>query len=126
MIIVPQGAQSHKKAGPYSPVLEVEGKKLVLISGCAAQDLEGRVVGDTIEEQTERTILNCEAQLNQAGCKLSDVFKVTVYMKDLAHWNRFNAVYAKYMTEPLPVRTAIQVGLLEGIQVEIEMWAIKE
>ena len=88
--------------------------------------MEGRVVGDTIEEQTEKTILNCEAQLHKAACKLSDVFKVTVYMRDLANWNRFNAVYAKYMTEPLPVRTAIQVGLLEGIQVEIEMWAIKE
>ena len=51
MKVVPEGAKQHMTAGPYSPVLEVSNfKKLVLISGQAAVDMDGKVIGDTIEE----------------------------------------------------------------------------
>ena len=66
---------------------------------------------------------NCERQLASAGCGFSDVFKVNVYLADLAEWSRFNAVYEKSMPAPLPVRTAVQAILLDGFRVEIEMWA---
>ena len=54
---------------------------------------------------------------------MDDVFKVNVFLTDLAEWPRFNAVYARIMPKPLPVRTAVGVGLLETFKVEIEMWA---
>ena len=38
---VPEGAVQHVTAGPYSPVLEVEADKLVLISGQAPINMEG-------------------------------------------------------------------------------------
>ncbi len=123
---VPSGASQHKTAGPYSPVLEVECNKLVLISGQAAIDTEGNVVGDTIEEQTRFTMENCKKQLAQAGCTLDDVFKVNVYLTDLALWPRFNEIYKEYFTAPLPVRTAVQTGLLLSFLVEVEMWAAKK
>lgn len=120
----PADASQHVTAGPYSPVLEVAGKRIVVISGQAAIDPTGAVVGGTLEEQTEYTIDNCRRQLETAGCGLHDVFKVTVYLTDLARWSDFNEVYARRMPEPRPVRTAVQVGLLPGLLVEIEMWAI--
>ena len=124
MKVVPEGAKQHMTAGPYSPVLEVSNfKKLVLISGQAAVDMDGKVIGDTIEEQTEATLRNCKMQLEKAGCSLDDVFKVNVFLTDLTEWPRFNAVYARIMPKPLPVRTAVGVGLLETFKVEIEMWA---
>ena len=123
---VPQGVEQHKKAGPYSPVLEVEFGKLVVISGQAPIDLEGNVVGDNIEEQTEYTLENCKKQLAKAGCTFNDVFKVNVYLTDLDNWPRFNKVYAEHFPAPLPVRTAVQVGLLYTFLVEIEMWAAKK
>ncbi|MEI0612533.1 RidA family protein [Brachyspira pilosicoli] len=123
---IPDNAQQHKTAGPYSPVLEVEFNKLVLISGQAPIDIEGKVVGDNIEDQTRFTMENCIKQLKTANCTLDDVFKVNVYLSDLNLWPRFNEVYKTYFKEPLPVRTAVQTGLLYTFLVEIEMWAAKK
>ena len=121
----PEGARQHATAGPYSPVLEVDAQRLVVISGQVAVDLDGRVIGSTIEEQTRATLGNCIDCLASAGCTLGDVFKVNIYLADLSHWARFNEVYQEAMPEPLPVRTAVQAILLPGYLVEIEMWAVK-
>lgn len=121
----PRGARQHVTAGPYSPVLEVDARHLVVLSGQVAVDLEGHIIGTTIEEQTAATLRNCAGQLATAGCSLADVFKVNIYLADLAHWAQFNTVYEELMPEPLPVRTAVQAILLPGYLVEIEMWAVK-
>lgn len=123
--VVPATAVQHKTAGPYTPVLVVDPQKLVVISGQAAIDKEGIIIGDTIEEQTILTFKNCAKQLSYAGCSLNDVFKVNVYMKDLNDWPRFNEVYKEYFTDPLPVRTAVETGLLMTLLVEVELWAVK-
>lgn len=119
----PTAAVQHATAGPYSPVLEVDASHLVVISGQVAIDPEGEVVGTSIAEQTMATLHNCARQLEVAGCSLADVFKVNVYLADLADWHEFNAHYDKMMPRPLPVRTAVQAILLPGFLVEIEMWA---
>ncbi|MBO6727081.1 MAG: RidA family protein [Rhizobiaceae bacterium] len=124
-ISLPAGADQHVTAGPYSPVLEVAPGKLVVISGQVAVAPDGSVIGETIEEQSRATLDNCRTQLASAGCSLGDVFKVNVYLTDLDLWPRFNAVYAKMMPEPRPVRTAVGTALLPGLIVEIEMWAVK-
>lgn len=122
---IPEGAVQHITAGPYSPVLEIEAKKMVVISGAAAIDLAGNIIGDTIETQAEKALDNCLAQLASAGCGFEDVFKVNVYMKDLEDWGRFNRVYEERVPAPRPVRTAVQAGLLPGLLVEIDLWAVK-
>ena len=122
---VPAGAVQHKTAGPYSPVIEIDARKLVIVSGQVAVNLEGEVVGQTIEEQTRSTLDNCRRHLAAAGASLADVFKVNVYLSDLSEWERFNAVYEGIMPPPLPVRTAVQTILLPDYRVEIEMWAVK-
>jgi 2-iminobutanoate/2-iminopropanoate deaminase len=123
---VPAGAVQHKTAGPYSPVLEVQADRLVVISGQVANDLEGNILGDTIEEQTRQTLANCRRLLESAGCTFEDVFKVNAFMTDLKDWNRFNAVYMEIMPEPRPVRTTVGVQLLRTFLIEIEMWAAKQ
>jgi len=124
-IAMPKRAAQHKTAGPYSPVLEINANSLVVISGQAALDMDGQLIGDTVEEQTITTMENCKSQLAQAGCSLNDVFKVNVYLADLAYWPRFNKVYKGFFSNPLPVRTAVGTDLLDDILVEIEMWAAK-
>jgi len=114
----------HKTAGPYTPAVAVAAEaRIFVISGQAPLDMEGRVVGTTIAEQSRATLDNCRTQLEAAGCKLSDVFKATVYLTDLANWQAFNTIYREYLSPPYPARTAIQTGLLPGFLVEIEMWA---
>ncbi len=122
---LPEGAGQHVTAGPYSPVLVVDAGRLVVISGQAAIDPEGQIIGETIEEQARYTLDNCRKQLASAGCTLADVFKVNVYLKDLDDWPRFNRVYETYFPEPRPVRTAVGTALLATLLVEVELWAVK-
>ena len=123
---LPASASQHTTAGPYSPVLEVQPGKLVVISGQAALNQAGQVVGTTIEGQTKKTLENCRQQLATAGCTLDDVFKVNVYLTDLDNWPRFNRVYETYFQAPRPVRTAVQTPLLMTLLVEVEMWAVRK
>mgnify|MGYP003383196618 CR=1 FL=1 len=113
----------HSTAGPYSPALRISPGEIVVISGQGPLDTDGRVVGETIEEQTAVTLDNCLAQLKAAGATSADVFKANVYLSDLRDWDAFNAVYVKFFPSVLPVRAAIGVDLLLDMKVEIEMWA---
>lgn len=120
---VPAGAYQHKTAGPYSPALVVDTSKLIVLSGQAALDAEGNVIGDTIEEQTEASLDNCLRLLNSAGVGFEDVFKVNVYLTRIDDWVRFNGIYRKRMPTPFPARTAVQAVLISPFLVELEMWA---
>lgn len=119
-------SRQHVTAGPYSPVLEISPTAtLVVISGQAALDYDGNVVSDDFEVQSRVTLENCLRQLRAANCTFADVFKVNVYLADLHDWPKFNDIYRRFMPDPLPVRTAVQTGLLSAFLVEIEMWAAR-
>jgi 2-iminobutanoate/2-iminopropanoate deaminase len=120
---VPTGSSQHVTAGPYSPVLRIKASELIVISGQVAVAPDGSLTSENFAQQSEDTLKNCLKQLASAGCSLADVFKVNVYLADLADWGAFNAVYTKLMPDPKPVRTAIGCGLLPGYLVEVEMWA---
>ncbi|WP_306118088.1 MULTISPECIES: RidA family protein [unclassified Roseitalea] len=117
--------RQHATAGPYSPVLEVDARRLVVLSGQVAVAMDGSVIGNSVAEQTQATLANCADKLRAAGCDFADVFKVNAFLTDISTWDEFNAVYADAMPEPLPARTAVQAVLLPGFLVEIEMWAVK-
>ena len=82
----------------------------------------GEIVGETIEEQTERTLENVKAILAAAGASMADVVKSTVHLSDLSLFARYNEVYARYFPDPKPVRTTVGSELL-GIMVEIDVVA---
>lgn len=122
---LPQRAGQHATAGPYSPVLVVRPGSLVVTSGQGALAPDGSVVGGTVEEQTRATLENCAQQLDAAGCSFRDVFKVNVYLAEVTDWDAFNRVYSKVLPAPLPARTTVGTCLLDGLLVEIEMWAVR-
>lgn len=108
-------------AGAYSQ--GIWAGDLVFVSGQGPLDpATGEIVGETIEEQTERTLENVKAILEAAGATLADVVKSTVHLSDLALFSRFNEVYASYFPEPRPARTTVGSELL-GIMVEIDVVA---
>jgi len=95
----------------------------VYVAGQSARDKELRVVGETIEEQTRKTLQNIEAILSDAGVALRDVVKATVHLSDLAMFQRYDAIYAEMMPEPRPVRTTVGSVLAPGIMIEIDVVA---
>ena len=110
--------------GPYSQAVIAEGKYL-FISGQIPFTPEGKLAGETIEEQTHQAIKNIEAILNQAGLTLENVVKTTVLMVDLGDFGKMNAIYESYFGSSKPARAAYQVSRLpKDVLIEIEAIAV--
>jgi 2-iminobutanoate/2-iminopropanoate deaminase len=105
-------------ASPYSPGLRVGD--FIFVSGQVPRDpATGKIVGDTIEEQTAQVIENIKAILAAGGATLADVVKVSAHLTDLSLFERYNKVYVSYFPDPKPVRTTVGSQLL-GFLVEID------
>jgi enamine deaminase RidA (YjgF/YER057c/UK114 family) len=63
--------------------------------------------------------------LKEAGCKLNDVVKSMVWLKNREDFPGFNEVYGEYFSEGAPVRSALVSDFLIDIKVEIECLAYK-
>jgi 2-iminobutanoate/2-iminopropanoate deaminase len=111
-------------AGPYSQGIQFGN--LIFTAGQGPIDSEtGKVVGETVEEQTAKVLENLKHILEEAGATFDDVVKTTVHLSDLADFQAFNQVYKTYFKEPYPVRTTVGSQLLE-IKVEIDVIAVKK
>ena len=102
-----------KAVGPYAQGVVVNG--FLYTAGQTPRDpATNKFVEGDIQAQTNRVIDNLEAILRGAGCKLSDVVKVTVFMADLADFERMNEAYAKRFGDHRPARTTVQAAKLPG------------
>ena len=104
--------------GAYSQGLRTGD--FIFVSGQGPLDPStGKIVGETIEEQTARTLENIKAILEAGGATMADVVKVTAHLTDLSNFAAYNKVYATYFPDPKPVRTTVGSQLL-GMLVEID------
>ena len=123
-------AISTKKApaaiGPYSQAIQVGN--LVYTSGQIPIDPStGAFVEGGIKEQTRQSLTNVKTILEEVGLNMSNVVKTTVFMADMGNFAEMNAVYAEFLTEPYPARSAVAVKTLpKGALVEIEVIAAIE
>lgn len=108
----PLGAYSHGwRAGGF-----------IYVTGTGPIGPDGKVVGETIEEQTHKTIDNIEAVLRADGASLADVIKVNVHLIDTNLFPRYNKAYQERFTPPYPARTTVGSDLhqVPGMMIEIE------
>ena len=116
--------------------LIINGRQLTLSKAIRAGDfifLTGQVpmkdgvpmTDGTIEEQTRVCIELIRETLKEAGCKLNDVVKSMVWLKNREDFPGFNEVYGEYFSDSPPVRSALVSDLLIDIKVEIECIAYK-
>jgi len=109
--------------GPYSQGI-IDGDRIFVSGQGAVDPKSGEVVSDDISEQTARTLENVAAILKAADASLNDVVKATVFVTDMSNYDAVNEVYAEYMSEPFPARSAVEVtDLPVDIGVEIEVVA---
>jgi 2-iminobutanoate/2-iminopropanoate deaminase len=114
---VPVTSATIKPASAFSLGLQVGG--FVFLAGQGGHDPATGKLGETIEEQTQRTLETIEALLAEAGCSRADVVSCVVHLSDLAHFERYNAVYERFFAEPRPVRTTVGAALVHGMLIEI-------
>lgn len=104
--------------GAYSQGLRAGD--FLFVSGQGPLDpATGKIVGETIEEQTRRVLENIKAILEAGGASMADVVKVSAHLSDLKDFDRYNKVYSTYFPDPKPTRTTVGSQLL-GILVEID------
>ena len=108
-----------KAIGPYSQA--VVCGNVVYTSGQIAINAEtGNVEAKTIEAQTEQVCKNIKELLSASGSDLSKVVKTTCFLKNMADFAAFNAVYEKYFVSK-PARSCVAAAELpKNVLVEID------
>lgn len=111
--------------GPYSQAIEANG--FVFSSGqIPINPATGKIESTDITGQTEQCMKNVKAILTAAGCSLSDVVKITVFLSDISNFAAMNDVYKQFFATDCPARSAFAVKDLPlGALVEIEAIAAK-
>jgi enamine deaminase RidA (YjgF/YER057c/UK114 family) len=113
--------------------LDIKGITILLISGTASVDEEGRTVhaGD-LRAQSWRTYRNITGLLEAEGASWKDVVRTTCYLRDIERdYEAFNEIRTQFFKEqglnPLPASTGVQAILCRpDLLVEIEAMAIFE
>jgi len=111
--------------------LELGGYKVLLISGTASVNEEGKAehIGD-FRAQTWRTYRNITNLLSAEGMTWHDVVRTTNYLRDIERdYEDFNKIRTSFFSwmniDPLPASTGIQARLCwETLLVEIETYAV--
>ena len=78
----------------------------------------------SFDDQARQVLANVRAILEAAGSDLAHILKSTVYITDVSHWPRFNAIYAEILGDHKPARTVVPVAALHyGYLVEMDVIA---
>lgn len=113
------------KGGPYSHLVEAHG--FLFISGVIPIDITKNVViQDDIVKATELVLNNIKGIMENAGCTLQNIVKITVYLKDIKYFQQMNEIYKKFFPSNPPARTCIGVSdLPAGAPIEIDAIAVR-
>lgn len=118
--------KSSTSASPLSAAVQV-GDTLYVSGQLAISPETKKMISDDVTEQTEQVMKNLQSVVENAGFKISDIIKTTVYVADGADMPAVNAAYKKFFDEDaLPARCAFQVVFPnKAVKVEIEAVAVK-
>ncbi|MGL4475064.1 MAG: RidA family protein [Shewanella sp.] len=121
MKIVINTASAPAAIGPYSQGMAFDN--LVFTSGQIPLDpATMEFVPGGIKEQSQQSLTNLKAVLEQAGAGLDTVIKTTCFLADMADFAAFNEVYTEFFgTQAAPARSCIQAARLpKDALVEVE------
>jgi 2-iminobutanoate/2-iminopropanoate deaminase len=114
-----------KPIGPYSQAI-VTGD-FIFISGQIPLDPKtGAVVGTTIQEQATQALSNLKAILASQSLEVTALVKTTAFIRSMADFPAFNAIYEDALHGWKPARSVVEVsGLPKNVMVEIEAIACR-
>jgi 2-iminobutanoate/2-iminopropanoate deaminase len=113
-----------KPIGPYSP--GIRAGNLLFLSGQVAFDpATGALIEGDISAQTDQVMRNIGALLKAAGTDFANVVRTTVFLADMGEFAKMNEVYARFVVDPPPARSTVQVARLpRDARVEIDVIAV--
>jgi len=105
----------------------VRGGRLILLSGQASIDDEGRVVGTgDMALQVQTALAAVRHGLALAGATPADVIKATYYTTDCRAFHKTQAIREAFFSRPYPAQTLVEVTRLamRDFLVEVEVTAV--
>jgi 3-hydroxyisobutyrate dehydrogenase len=111
-------------AGNYSHAVRVEmdGGVLLFVSGQVAFDADGNLVGKgDMARQTEQVFENLKAVLEANGGSFTEVVKISTFMTDISQLTPMREVRVRYLPDPPPASTTVEVAGLFSPEVLIEV-----
>lgn len=111
----------------FSQGASVRGGRLILLSGQASIDDEGKVVGkDDMALQVETSLAAVRRALKVAGATPADVVKVNFYTTDCRAFHKTQAIREAFFPKPYPAQTLMEVTRLamRDFLVEVEVTAV--
>jgi len=117
-------ANAAKPIGPYSPA--IRAGNLLFISGQVGFDpATGTLIDGDVTAQADQVMRNIGSLLKAAGLGFEHVVRTTVYLADMNEFGKMNDVYARYVVDPPPARSTVQVARLpRDARVEIDVIAV--
>lgn len=110
--------------GNYSHAVRIETGDgvLLFVSGQVAYDPGGNLVGEgDMARQTEQVFENLNAILDANGAAFSDVVKISTFMTDIGQLAAVREVRARFIPDPPPASTTVEVGGLFRPEALIEV-----
>jgi 2-iminobutanoate/2-iminopropanoate deaminase len=108
-----------KPPATYSQAVKAAG--LVFVSGTAPSDpATGRLVGETIEEQTRQCLSNIAAILEAAGSSVDRIVSATVILADESDFAGLNEEWLRWFPTNPPARQGAKLPVrIPGLKVSI-------
>ncbi|MDG3084756.1 RidA family protein [Vibrio hannami] len=116
--------------GPY--VQGVDLGNMVMTSGqIPVIPATGEIVSEDVAKQARQSLDNVKAVVESSGLSVSDIVKMTVFVKDLNDFGTVNEVYGKFFdehkVENYPARSCVEVARLpKDVKIEIEAIAVRK
>ncbi|MGA9585994.1 MAG: RidA family protein [Terracidiphilus sp.] len=103
----------------YSQAVRAAG--LVFVSGTGPHDpVTGKIVGDTIQEQTRQCLRNVSAILEAAGSSLDRVVSATVILLEESDFAEMNEEWIKWFPANPPARQGAKLPVrIPGMKVSV-------
>jgi 2-iminobutanoate/2-iminopropanoate deaminase len=103
----------------YSQAVRAAG--LVFVSGTGPQDpATGKIVGDTIQEQTRQCLKNISAILEAAGSSLDKIVSATVILAEESDFAGMNEEWVKWFPSNPPARQGAKLPVrIPGFKISI-------
>ena len=114
-----------KPIGPYSQAV-MRGNALFVSGQVAFIPSTGELDTSSIENETKQVMENIKTIVEEAGMKMSDIVKTSIFLINMNDFARMNEVYAAYFPANPPARETVQVSALpKKVNVEISVIAIR-
>lgn len=100
-----------KNIGPYSQTVAFSHYNN-LSAQLPVDPKSGKIVAGGVKEQAEQCFRNIQAILDSIDQAMSDVVRITVFVRNIKHVDAVDEVYKSFFTGYVPTRTTVAVAAL--------------